>query len=107
MKIYIVWDIRPCSPLKISQRFGWTYRRHLQGRRISQAIKKQADQKEKLHGVSPENHSLNQSTLYVAVLISLWFFQFAAQPKEFFLDGLKKLEQRSYKCVELGGEYVE
>jgi hypothetical protein len=28
---------------------------------------------------------------------------FAAQPKEFFLDGLKKLEQRSHKCMELGG----
>jgi hypothetical protein len=27
-------------------------------------------------------------------------FLFAAQPKEFFLDGLKKLEQRSRKCVE-------
>jgi hypothetical protein len=25
-------------------------------------------------------------------------FLFAAQPKEFFLDGLKKLEQRSHKC---------
>jgi hypothetical protein len=42
------------------------------------------------------------------VLISLWLFPFpiflfAAQPKEFFLDGLKKLEQRSHKCVELGG----
>jgi hypothetical protein len=34
-------------------------------------------------------------------------FLFAAQPKEFFLDGLKKLEQRSHKCVELRGEYVE
>jgi hypothetical protein len=41
------------------------------------------------------------------VLISLWLFLFAAQPKEFFLDGLKKLEQRSNKCVELRGEYVE
>jgi hypothetical protein len=30
---------------------------------------------------------------------------FAAQPKEFFLDGLKKLEQRSHKCLELRGEY--
>jgi hypothetical protein len=29
-------------------------------------------------------------------------FRFAAQPKEFFLDGLKKLEQRSHKRVELG-----
>jgi hypothetical protein len=34
-------------------------------------------------------------------------FLFAAQPKEFFLAGLKKLEQRSHKCVELRGEYVE
>jgi hypothetical protein len=34
-------------------------------------------------------------------------FLFAAQPKDFFLDGLKKLEQRSHKCVELRGEYVE
>jgi hypothetical protein len=34
-------------------------------------------------------------------------FLFAAQPKEFFLDGLKKLEQRSHKCVELRGEYVK
>jgi hypothetical protein len=32
---------------------------------------------------------------------------FAAQPKESFLDGLKKLEQWSHKCVEFGGEYVE
>jgi hypothetical protein len=44
---------------------------------------------------------------YVGVLISLWLFLFAAQPKEFFLDGLKKLEQRSHKCVELRVEYVE
>jgi hypothetical protein len=41
---------------------------------------------------------------YVRVLISLWrflfpIFLFAPQQKEFFLDGLKKLEQRSHKCV--------
>jgi phage terminase large subunit-like protein len=30
-----------------------------------------------------------------------------SQPKEFFFYGLKKLEQRSHKCVELRGEYVE
>jgi hypothetical protein len=42
-------------------------------------------------------------SLYVGVLISLWFFLFAARPKEFFLNVLKKLEQRSYKCVELKG----
>jgi hypothetical protein len=30
-----------------------------------------------------------------------------SRPKEFFLDGLKKLEQRSRNCMELRGEYVE
>jgi hypothetical protein len=59
-----------------------------------------------MQGEREENH------VYVGVLKSLWFylfpvFLFAAQPKEFFLDGLKKLEQRSHKCVELRGEYVE
>jgi hypothetical protein len=34
-------------------------------------------------------------------------FLFAAEPKEVFLDGLKKLGQRSHKCVALRGEYVE
>jgi hypothetical protein len=41
---------------------------------------------------------------YVGVLTSLWLFLFAAQPKEFFFVGLKKLEQRSHKCVELRGD---
>jgi hypothetical protein len=30
-------------------------------------------------------------------------FLFTAEPKEFFLDGLKELEQRSHKYVELRG----
>jgi hypothetical protein len=46
---------------------------------------------------------------YVGVLISLWFFLFpiflfAAKPKELFLDGSKKLEKGSHKCVELRGD---
>jgi hypothetical protein len=45
---------------------------------------------------------------YVGVLISLWLFLFpiflsAAQPKEFFLDGLKKLGEWNHKYVELKG----
>jgi hypothetical protein len=52
------------------------------------------------------SNRINGIFLYVGVLISRWLFLFAAQPKEFFLGGLKKLEQRSYKCVELRGEYV-
>jgi hypothetical protein len=31
------------------------------------------------------------------------YFLFAAKQKEFFLDGLKKMKQRSHKCVELRG----
>jgi hypothetical protein len=34
-------------------------------------------------------------------------FPICSTTKGFFLDGLKKLEQRSHKCVELRGEYVE
>jgi hypothetical protein len=46
------------------------------------------------------------------MLISLWLFLFpiflfAAQPKEIFLDLLKKLEQRIHTFVELRGKYVE
>jgi hypothetical protein len=34
-------------------------------------------------------------------------FLFAPQPKDFiFLDGLKKFEQQSHRCVELRREYV-
>jgi hypothetical protein len=36
-KSTIIWDITPCSPLKVNQCFRGTYRLHLQGRRISQA----------------------------------------------------------------------
>jgi hypothetical protein len=43
----------------------------------------------------------------LGMLISLWLFLFAAQPKEFFSDGLKKLEQRSHRRVKLRREYVE
>jgi hypothetical protein len=45
-------------------------------------------------------------TYYVGLLISLWLLLFAAHSKEFFLDGLKKLEQRSHKRLEFRGEYV-
>jgi hypothetical protein len=37
MKISIIWDITPCSPLKVNRRFGGTCRLHLQGRRICRA----------------------------------------------------------------------
>jgi hypothetical protein len=37
MKSFIFWDITPCSPLKMNQRFGEICRLHLQGRRMSQA----------------------------------------------------------------------
>jgi hypothetical protein len=36
IKSTVFWDITPCSPLKVNQCFGATYRLHLQGLRISQ-----------------------------------------------------------------------
>jgi hypothetical protein len=38
MKSSIFWYITPCCSVKVNQRFGVTYRFHLQGRRIRQAI---------------------------------------------------------------------
>jgi hypothetical protein len=38
MKCTIFWDITPCSPLKVNQRFEETYCLHLQGRRISSLV---------------------------------------------------------------------
>jgi hypothetical protein len=35
------------------------------------------------------------------------YFTICGTTKRIFMDGLKKLEQRSHKCVELKGEYVE
>jgi hypothetical protein len=37
IKSTIFWDITPCSPLKVSRRFGGTYHLHLQGRRKNRA----------------------------------------------------------------------
>jgi hypothetical protein len=37
LKHSVLWDIMPSSPLKVNQRFGETYRLHLQGWRLSQA----------------------------------------------------------------------
>jgi hypothetical protein len=42
MKSAIFWDITPCSPLKVDQRFGGTYRLHLRGRSISR-VRKQCE----------------------------------------------------------------
>jgi hypothetical protein len=36
MNSSVFWDVMPSSWLKVSQRFGVTYRLHLRGRRISQ-----------------------------------------------------------------------
>jgi hypothetical protein len=37
LKNSVLWDITPCSPLKVNRSFGTTCRLHLQCRRISQA----------------------------------------------------------------------
>jgi hypothetical protein len=65
----------------------------------------EASGKEVVPKMGPGKVSISHHQIagYVGMPISLWLFLFAAQPKEFFLDGLKKLEQRSHKCVELRG----
>jgi hypothetical protein len=40
MKSSVFWDIMPCSSVKVNQRFGGTYRLHLQGQKVSQARNK-------------------------------------------------------------------
>jgi hypothetical protein len=42
-----------------------------------------------------------------SVAFHISYFPISSTTKRFFLDGLKKLEQRSHKCAELRGEYVE
>jgi hypothetical protein len=37
MKSFVLWNTTPCSPFKVSRRFGGTCRSLLQGRRINQA----------------------------------------------------------------------
>jgi hypothetical protein len=37
LKSTILWDITPCSPLRVNRRFGGTYRLHLQDRKIGEA----------------------------------------------------------------------
>jgi hypothetical protein len=39
---FCLWDIAPCSPMKINRRFGGTCRLHRQGRRISQSVNHRA-----------------------------------------------------------------
>jgi hypothetical protein len=58
-------------------------------------------------GQFKKKHLNGTRTRDILACSSLWLFLFAAQLKEFFLDGLKKLEQRSHKCVGLRREYVE
>jgi hypothetical protein len=41
----VFFDITPCSPVKVNQRFGETYCLHFQGRRVSQASSKQGLQR--------------------------------------------------------------
>jgi hypothetical protein len=36
---FVFWDVAPCTPLEVNQRFGGTYRLHIQGRKV---IKKPA-----------------------------------------------------------------
>jgi hypothetical protein len=62
MKIYIIWDITPCSPLNVNRRFGGTCR--LQGRRIIQNMKAGGKK-------SPSFDSQRATRLYILELFTL------------------------------------
>jgi hypothetical protein len=52
MKSSVSWDITPCSPVKMSQRFGGTCYLNLQGRRISHARnQRKAGSRSQLHKI--------------------------------------------------------
>jgi hypothetical protein len=36
-KLFVFWDIMPCSPVKVNRRFEHAYRLRLPGRRVSRA----------------------------------------------------------------------
>jgi hypothetical protein len=65
-----------------------------------QGVRERGEQKETMleeDNVTKNDMKGQGEKRYVGLLISLWLFLFpvflfAAQPKEFFLDGLKKLE---------------
>jgi hypothetical protein len=97
----IFWATTACSSIHAYGRFGRMYL--LKGRVVIQSRNDDL----KMGGDTFLRNICRRILNYVGVLISLWLFLYSAQPKEFFLDGLKKLEQRSYKYVELWGEYVE
>jgi hypothetical protein len=64
MKSSIVWDITPCSPLKVNRRFGGTCCLHLHGRRISQASRAKQLQR------TTRRYIPEYRTLFVFLLIS-------------------------------------
>jgi hypothetical protein len=56
MKNTSFWDTTPCSPLKVSRRFGRKYPLHLQGRSISQETSVRAGGKQSPdYSLTPED----------------------------------------------------
>jgi hypothetical protein len=82
----VLRDVTPCNTINIYQLFGGTncfHRKDIKG--IDTKFSEQPAPTSELKMVC-------DTGTYVGVLISLWLFLFAAQPNEFFLNGLKKLE---------------
>jgi hypothetical protein len=77
-KSTILYDITPCSPLKINRRFGGTYHLHFQSRRISQARNQregrwQADQSARLDYDVWVEESVTRSTLASPLVLLLLY----------------------------------
>jgi hypothetical protein len=51
-----------------------------------------------VHSLTDIRRGADKSLAFLIFLFPI--FLFAAQPKEFFLEGSKKLEERNHKCSE-------
>jgi hypothetical protein len=60
-----------------------------------------------LQGVIPTVYIRLRMAADKSLVFPISNFPICSTTKRIFLDGLKKLEQWSHKCVELRGEYVE
>jgi hypothetical protein len=69
VKSSLFWDVTRYSPLKVNKGFGWTYRLHLQDRKINQA----RNQREKNSGALSLSRTLGS---WVRIPLKAWMFVF-------------------------------
>jgi hypothetical protein len=99
MKTYIFWDITPCSPLKVSRRFGGICH-HLQRWRVSQDRNQHATGSKKITCLA---YSLTlKMPLHAACLILVSCFAYSSNPKiesRFSSETSVDFQQTTLRCT--------